>query len=364
MAENKRFLDFQGLQSFWNLIKKYYEDVEAKALSAVQAVEVKDIPGIVEASEGRAVIDLSSFARKEDVSKIFRFKGTVASKADLGTVSPSEGDVYHIADTKAEYVFIKDSDSSEGRWEELGSVFSADLSDYYTKEYIDANYRTAEQVDVVATTLTKGVADNKVAIETETAERKDAFDSIIDIADCKIGSMFQGVDGAPQHTFVDHICTKCGTLEGSYTATIDGQAVETVTSEAVAGKTVALTESLTPDSPIELDGTTLTAYTGDGELRKPLEVNAIVKSGDVSLKGFSIKSVTTDSAFTGTLSIEKGTLVTGETKTLTAKTLTMSGGEVSGLSEASPAALTLKADGADLTGVKVSNARIVLEARQ
>lgn len=364
MAENKRFLDFQGLQSFWNLIKKYYEDAEAKALSAVQAVEVKDVPGIVSVSEGKAVIDLSDFARKEDVSKIFRFMGTVATKTELEAKAPSEGDVYHVADTKAEYVFIKDSDSSEGRWEELGSVFSADLSDYYDKEYIDANYRTAEEVDKVAADLIKGVEDNKAAIETEVVERKEAFDSIIDIADCKIGSMFEGVDGAPQHTFVDHICTKCGTLEGSYTATIDGQAVETVTSEAVAGKTVALTESLTPDSPIELDGTTLTAYTGDGELRKPLEVNAVVKSGDVSLKGFSIKSVTTDSAFAGMLSIEKGTLVTGETKTLTAKAMAMSGGEVSGLSEASPAVLTVKADEVDLSGVKVSDARIILETRQ
>ena len=66
------------------------------------------------------------------LGSVFSFKGTVANVAALPGADNKTGDVWHVTETSAEYVW----DGSE--WEELGST--VDLSSYATQAYVNAKF--------------------------------------------------------------------------------------------------------------------------------------------------------------------------------------------------------------------------------
>lgn len=82
---------------------------------------------------GQLSVDLSTYATKEDITAVFKFKGTVADKASLPT-NATVGDVYHVMDTHSEYVWVgadaSDVTHPEAHWEELG--LSIDTSIFVT----------------------------------------------------------------------------------------------------------------------------------------------------------------------------------------------------------------------------------------
>ena len=123
-------------------------------------------------------INLSAYALKSDITTVFRWKGTVTAYSNLSSISAKEvGDVYHVTDKSAEYVW------NGSAWEELGSI--VDLSDYYTKTQTDSKISSA--VSDAKTELTKEI-DKKanstdLATVATTGEYKDLLNKpVVDAA--------------------------------------------------------------------------------------------------------------------------------------------------------------------------------------
>lgn len=79
-------------------------------------------------------IDLSGYALKSDLVSAVEWKGTVASVSVLPT-NAEKGDMYHVTEKSAEYVY----DGS--KWEEVGSI--VDLSSYSTTSQMNTAISTA-----------------------------------------------------------------------------------------------------------------------------------------------------------------------------------------------------------------------------
>lgn len=106
--------------------------------------EVNYINGIATASadllsvtDGKLAIDLSDYATLDDISAVFKFRGSKANVASLPSEGMVVGDVWHITETGTEYVYVKEGDAA-GRWEELGLTVS--LSGYATETWVSNNY--------------------------------------------------------------------------------------------------------------------------------------------------------------------------------------------------------------------------------
>lgn len=110
----------------------------------LEAVALTDASGTkdLSISDKKVTIDLSGYALKSEITNIFRFKGVVANVASLPT-GAAIGDVYHVAENHGEYVWVAgdamDSNTAHqvDHWEELGTVYTTDLSGYYTSAQID-----------------------------------------------------------------------------------------------------------------------------------------------------------------------------------------------------------------------------------
>ena len=66
----------------------------------------------------------------QKVASVYKYKGTVATEAELPEADQVVGDVWHVTEKSKEFVW----DGS--KWEELGGI--VDLSGYYTKEEVDS----------------------------------------------------------------------------------------------------------------------------------------------------------------------------------------------------------------------------------
>lgn len=93
---------------------------------------------------GQLSVDLSTYATKEDITAVFKFRGSVATVADLPT-NAAVGDVYHIMSGDAghtEYVWVEGNASDPlaghqvAHWEELG--VTVDLSSYATRSDLNS----------------------------------------------------------------------------------------------------------------------------------------------------------------------------------------------------------------------------------
>lgn len=87
-----------------------------------------------------AIDGWDQLAKKSDISAVFKYKGSVATVADLQTVSnPQVGDVYQVVTgpqgSSCEYVCI-DPTTNPLTWEELGTTI--DLSAYATTAYVES----------------------------------------------------------------------------------------------------------------------------------------------------------------------------------------------------------------------------------
>lgn len=203
--QDKKYLDYAGLNEFWILVKDYYKNTVDKANSALQNIIAEDVVTI---SDGVATFDFSGFAKKSEVASVFSFKGSKPTFEELPEFA-TVGDVWLVG-TK-EYVYV------EGRWEELG--YPIDLSNYYTKEEIESKLQNLQEIENLKTEVAEVKAsvetlDSKVdtkvselteSISTETQERKEAdaleakerkkaFASISNIEDYQIRKLFKNVE--------------------------------------------------------------------------------------------------------------------------------------------------------------------------
>ena len=203
--QNKKYLDYAGLNEFWTLVKDYYKNTVDKANSALQSIIAEDVVTI---SDGVATFDFSGFAKKSEIASVFNFKGSKPSFEELPEFA-TVGDVWIVGNK--EYVYV------EGRWEELG--YPIDLSNYYTKDEIEAKLQNLQEIENLKTEVAEVKAsvetldakvDTKVSeltesISTETQERKEAdaleakerkkaFASISNIEDYQIRKLFKNVE--------------------------------------------------------------------------------------------------------------------------------------------------------------------------
>lgn len=79
-------------------------------------------------------------ATKQDLSKVFKYKGSVESYANLPTSGNEVGDVWNVLDTGKNYAW---SDRSDIEWDDLAGI--VDLSDYYDK--LEINALVSQKVD-------------------------------------------------------------------------------------------------------------------------------------------------------------------------------------------------------------------------
>ena len=297
---DKKYLDYEGLNAFWALVKDYYKGTVEKADSALQNIIAE---GVVSISDGVATFDFSNFAKKSDVASVFTFKGSKASFEEL-PAEASIGDVYLVGDK--EYVFV------EGAWEELG--YPIDLSNYYTKEDVDTEIEKVNasvsaldsKVDTKVTQLLEGFSTEsqniRALIATETQERKDAdaletkerkeadalemkerkeaFDSISYIEDYHIRKLFKGVEVASKEDLLSALAnasdgavislTNSTTLSASDTVSVaPGQhiAIEVPSGVTLSteGRLVSVGVNGEEASTVELIGEGTIEKTGDND---------------------------------------------------------------------------------------------------
>lgn len=101
---------------------------------------------------GQLTVDLSTYATKNDITAVFKFKGSVADVASLPT-GATVGDVYHVMDSHSEYVWVngnaKDSNTAHqvDHWEELG--LSTSLNGYATENWVTTHFdKKTDQIAV------------------------------------------------------------------------------------------------------------------------------------------------------------------------------------------------------------------------
>lgn len=112
----------------------------------VNIIEAVKVDGTALSVADKAVnIDLTGYAKKTDLSSVYKVKGTIEAVANL-PASAEVGDVYNIstaftnngknypAGTNVVYV-ATEGDQQGGKWDALGGV--TDLSTYSTKKYVD-----------------------------------------------------------------------------------------------------------------------------------------------------------------------------------------------------------------------------------
>ena len=66
--------------------------------------------------------DASTYALKSDITAMYKHKGSVATTNDLPSTNNTEGDVYNVAETGMNYVWVEDNGT--GSWDALGSIMS------------------------------------------------------------------------------------------------------------------------------------------------------------------------------------------------------------------------------------------------
>lgn len=126
-------------------------------INTVDTSEVADSNGAkLTFADGKLGLTLPSYALKSDIVAVFKFKGTVADEKSLPSTA-TEGDVYHVTDKHAEYVYAKVDGATTATWEEIGSIM--DLSAYATIAKIEDGTIVAGKAAKVANKLSIKLSD-------------------------------------------------------------------------------------------------------------------------------------------------------------------------------------------------------------
>ena len=137
----KTYLDYDGLAYFTAKMKEYISN-DGKITSIGLKTEESGDYVAVTIVDKQAKIDLSSYAKKSDISSALKYKGSVASYSNLPS-SPTVGDLYTVEDENVNYAWDGE------KWNKMGS--GVDLSNYYTKTEVNnllSNYAEKTSIPV------------------------------------------------------------------------------------------------------------------------------------------------------------------------------------------------------------------------
>lgn len=174
---------------------------------------VKVTPSIGEAYEV-TVKDWDKLAKLTDITSVFKFKGSVATRDDLPTADNIVGDVYFVTADSSEYVWA----GTTPTWEELGPVI--DLSGFATKTELTEGL--ALKVDKTTTVNGHALSGNIALDKTDVG--LDKVDNTAD-ADKVVAS------AGKLTTAVDVAIT--GAVTGATAAPVDGSTAITIATTAV-----------------------------------------------------------------------------------------------------------------------------------
>lgn len=113
-----------------------------------------------------AKIDLSNYVTKGEISAVYKAKGSVDTFEDLPT-NAQVGDVYNVADTGKNYVWVENLVDGESGWDDLAGII--DLSPYATTAAVEGHVATLNG------DIAKNAADI-VTLNTEVAKKVEAVE--------------------------------------------------------------------------------------------------------------------------------------------------------------------------------------------
>lgn len=111
-------------------------------------------------------IDLSNYVTKGEISAVYKAKGSVATYEDLPS-NAQVGDVYNVAATGKNYVWVENLIDGESGWDDLAGI--VDLSPYATTASVNEQ---VESLNTAIATNTAGIG----TLNTEVAKKVDAVE--------------------------------------------------------------------------------------------------------------------------------------------------------------------------------------------
>ena len=113
-----------------------------------------------------ADIDLSNYVTRSEISTVYKAKGSVANYDALPD-NAQVGDVYNVADTGKNYVWVENLVDGESGWDDLAGII--DLSPYATTAAVEA-YVASLNGDIAANTAAIEAANAEVAKKVDAVE--------------------------------------------------------------------------------------------------------------------------------------------------------------------------------------------------
>jgi len=241
MADNEKYLDRAGTKYLWDKAKNLYQKKEAgKGLSSndftdpekekLAGLENYELPaasaeslggvkvgdglhidenGVLETVynpqmdvEWESIIDtpttlegfgITDAATKdeleevrEEVTKLYKYKGSVPTKADLDNIqNPQNGDVYDVEEDGMNYAWNAD----ESRWDNLGSVFEIESISKYELDIITGSASSEAALDALIAEGGEVSLSDNVAL---TAPINVTKDTVLDLEGNTLSSNFTG----------------------------------------------------------------------------------------------------------------------------------------------------------------------------
>lgn len=172
-------------EDFTTELKTKLEGVAAGA--QVNVIETVKVNGAALTVTDKAVdIDLSEYAKKSDITTVFRYAGSVETFDALPADDLTVGDVYNVEADGTNYVW------NGTAWDDLGG--DVDLSGYYTKGEVDSALALkANAADV----YDKDTIDTKIAaIEGDVGAvyTKGEIDGMVETINTAIGTKANAAD--------------------------------------------------------------------------------------------------------------------------------------------------------------------------
>lgn len=220
MASNyKNYLDYAGLQKFWEEAKKYFNNLIAESTGSIEALKDRvqtiqvtydnNVENIVTITQGTgqlgssASINMSAYAKKADIAAALNFRGGKTVEQMEALSGMSRGDVYTVIaggqDVPGSQFAVGCEYAWDGsNWIELGGAI--DLSGYVTTSDLAAalaDYVQTSDLDdyVTLTALQTALADyvdqnTFDALASRVAAVEDGLDNIQEVEDSEIEALF------------------------------------------------------------------------------------------------------------------------------------------------------------------------------
>lgn len=150
-------------------------------------------------------IDLSNYVTKNEISAVYKAKGSVATFEELPT-NAQVGDVYNVTATGKNYVWVENLIDGESGWDDLAGI--VDLTPY----------ATTASVEGYVATLNRDIAKNAadiLTLNTEIGKKVDAVDGYSLIAEDKLALI--DTNAAEIQALEDkNLDSRISTLEGMF----------------------------------------------------------------------------------------------------------------------------------------------------